>query len=332
MNSITSKSIATVLLLVCMLPGARASRGAVIREYRDFPAELYTIEKNLARIALRKFRMNGIEYYLAVDPDSLRTEIIPVGKYLVLKKTLAEITGRRKDSLYARTISFAGRNTWRLQNAGVTGIAGSGREVYLTADLCPTKRPLDRTLFTRLIAEYGISRGPVPIAIAVSGAWIDRHGDDVRWLQGLAESHDLAVTWINHTYNHRHKKRVPLWKNFLLDIGSNLEEEIMKNEVTMLEAGLVPSVFFRFPGLVSNRNIFTRVTGFGLVPIGSDAWLGKKQWPVPGSIILVHANGEEPVGIKRFLWILGSKKKEIAAGQWVLGDLKDGFRRAMKMY
>ena len=94
----------------------------------------------------------------------------------------------------------------------------------------------------------------------------------------------------------------------------------------------MPSVFFRFPGLVSNRVLFGGVAGFGLITLGSDAWLGKKQWPVAGSIILVHANGREPVGIKRFLWLLGSWKRDSAGGRRPFGDLKDGLRQAMKMY
>jgi hypothetical protein len=328
-----SQSVPVLFLLMALvLGGAGNAQGAIIREYRNFSAELYTKEKKLLRIALRKFRMNGSECYLAVDPDSLRTEIVPVGKYLILKKTLTEITARCKDTAYCKAIRFAGQNSWRLQNAGLTHIPGNDRDVYLTADLCPSRLPLDRAPFSRLVREYGAARGPVPVAIAVSGIWVEKHPEDVKWITDLVGSGELAVTWINHTYHHSHKKRVPLWKNFLLGVGSNLEEEILLNEIAMLEAGLVPSVFFRFPGLVSNRVLFAGVTGYGLVPLGSDAWLGKKQWPVAGSIILVHANGQESVGIRRFLWILDSKKKEIAAGQWVFADLKEGLRQAMKMY
>jgi hypothetical protein len=329
----TSRYVTAILLLIASIPGGAVSaRGAVIKDYRCFSAELYTAEKKLARIALRKFRMNGVECYLAVDPVSLRTEIAPVGKYLILKKTFSEISARRKDAAYFKALRFAGQNSWRLQNAGMTHIHGGDRDVYFTADLCPTKLRMDRTPFIQLVRECGTCRRPVPVAIAVSGIWIDKHPEDLTWIIDLVRSGDLAVTWVNHTYTHRYKKRVPLWKNFLLDIGSKLEEEVMKNEMAMLEAGLVPSVFFRFPGLVSNKAIFGGVTDFGLIPLGSDAWLGKKQWPVVGSIILVHANGQEPVGIKRFLWILGSKKKEIAAGQWAFGDLAAGLVQAMKMY
>ncbi len=332
MKRIALKSATTMLILSALIAGGTGSaRGAVVKNYRSFSAELYTADKKFSRIALRKFRMNGTKCYLAVNPDSLQTEIAPVGRYLILKKTFTEIAARRKDLAYFKAIRFAGQNSWRLQNAGLTHIPGDS-EVYLTADLCPSKLPMDRTPFAELARVYGSCRRPAAVAVAVSGIWIEKHPEDVKWVADLVGRGDLAVTWVNHTYNHHHKKRAPLWKNFLLDMGSNLEEEVLKNEIAMLEAGLVPSVFFRFPGLVSNKALFAGVTGYGLIPLGSDAWLGKKQWPVAGSIILIHANGQEPVGIKRFLWILGSKKKEIAAGQWASGDLSEGLRQAMKKY
>jgi len=323
---------AALLALALVMGGAVPSRAALIREYRFFTAELYTKEKKLARIALRRFRMNGSEHYLAVDPETLRTEVVPVGKYLVLKKRLNDILGRRKGFAYSKAIRFAGRNSWRLQNAGITRMPGGGSEVYCTADLCPSMLPLDRVMFNKLVRDCGAFRRPVPVALAVSGLWLEKHAADMKWIAGLVERNDLAVTWINHTYHHRHKKRAPLWKNFLLEAGTNLEEEVMRTEIAMVEAGLVPSVFFRFPGLVSNKALFSVVAGYGLITIGSDAWLGKKQWPVGGSIILVHANGQEPVGIRRFLWIIDSKKKEIAAGLWAFGDLHEGLKQAMKMY
>ncbi len=321
-----------LLFLALLLGGAEGAAAGAVREYRFFTAEMYTKEKKFARIALRRFRMNGSEHYLAVNPETLRTEIVPVGRYFIIKESLNVILTRRKGFAYARALRFAGRNSWRLQNAGITRIPGGGSEVYCTADLCPSRLSLDRVVFNKLVRDCGAFRRPVPVALAVSGRWLEKHTADMKWIATLVERNDLAVTWINHTYHHRHKKRAPLWKNFLLEAGSNLEEEVMRTEIVMVEAGLVPSVFFRFPGLVSNKALFSKVAGYGLITVGSDAWLGKKQWPVGGSIILVHANGQEPAGIKRLLWILDSKKKEIAAGQWALGDLHEGLSGAMKMY
>jgi len=36
-------------------------------------------------------------------------------------------------------------------------------------------------------------------------------------------------------------------------------------------------VFFRCPGLVSDRSIIERLLSYGLIAVGSDAWLAKGQ-------------------------------------------------------
>jgi hypothetical protein len=98
--------------------------------------------------------------------------------------------------------------------------------------------------------------------------------------------------------------------------------EILRTEQAMLEHGMVPSVFFRFPGLVSSRELFDRVVAHGLVPVGSDAWLAKGQGPAEGSIVLVHGNGNEPIGIEDFLRLLRTERANIRDRDWLLVDLR----------
>ncbi|ASV33309.1 hypothetical protein GWK90_09385 [Candidatus Hamiltonella defensa] len=69
-------------------------------------------------------------------------------------------------------------------------------------------------------------------------------------------------------------------------------------EKLLLEKNELPSVFFRFPGLVSDEKTVKKVNQFGLIPVGSDAWLAKGEKAKPGSIILIHGNGNEPKGIE----------------------------------
>ena len=67
----------------------------------------------------------------------------------------------------------------------------------------------------------------------------------------------------------------------------------------------------------------TQITGFGLIPIGSDAWLAKGQKAMPGSIVLIHGNGNEPIGVNDFISLLKSEQKNIAQKQWLLYDLRE---------
>lgn len=61
--------------------------------------------------------------------------------------------------------------------------------------------------------------------------------------------------------------------------------------MVMLSQGLVPSIFFRFPGLISSDNLINQLKSWGLIPLGANAWLGNGQKIKNGSIILIHGNG-----------------------------------------
>src|SRR6185437_10900704 len=141
----------------------------------------------------------------------------------------------------------------------------------------------------------------------ISGKWIEKHNDDLEWLKGLIRKGDLTVDWINHTYSHPTNNALPLDENFMLEHGVSIPDEILKNEMEMMTHGIVPSVFFRFPGLVSDQSIFLKVTAFGIIPVGSDAWLAKGQQPHDGSFVLIHGNGNEPLGVIRFIQLLKSE-------------------------
>jgi peptidoglycan/xylan/chitin deacetylase (PgdA/CDA1 family) len=200
-------------------------------------------------------------------------------------------------------------------------------QVSHIVDLCPSAKPLDRNLFTDLINNFGNEEKPVPIAVSITGIWMERHQSDLDWLKFLVDKKEISITWINHSYNHNTSKNLPLKENFLLAKGTDLNYEVLETEIKMIKEGLHPSVFFRFPGLVSDKIIFKRINDFGLIPIGSDAWLGKNQWPKNGSIILLHANGNEPIGIERFLNLLNEQKNNIRNNQWLLYDLRESVEK-----
>jgi peptidoglycan/xylan/chitin deacetylase (PgdA/CDA1 family) len=107
----------------------------------------------------------------------------------------------------------------------------------------------------------------------------------------------LAITWTNHTYTHPYKKGVAEDENFLLTPGVDPDFEIEETEKLLIANGGVPSVYFRFPGLVSSSELMKSVAAHHLISLGADAWLALAQTPRDGSIILVHPNGNEPKGL-----------------------------------
>ena len=174
-----------------------------------------------------------------------------------------------------------------------------------------------------MFSEFKKVEKPAPIALSVSGLWMQNHKEDLGWLKQLRNEGEIRITWVNHSYNHRVSKTAPLKENFLLEPGTDISYEVLATEQLMLKNGLVPSAFFRFPGLVSDQQLVYKITDFGLIPIGSDAWLAKGQQPNAGSIVLIHGNGNEPVGVEDFIKLLRSKTKQIAKKQWLLYDLSE---------
>ncbi|MFH0976619.1 MAG: polysaccharide deacetylase [Spirochaetota bacterium] len=274
---------------------------------------------------IRKYSTNNNIYFLTVNPRSLQTSVIEDTdiKFNIIKSSLQDIRTKYRDTNYIKSLIHAEKNALPLQNAGITNIRVPGAGVFLTADLCPSGLPLDKLLFTETIEKFTNTSKPLPVGLCVTGLWLEKHAEDVKWINALYQKGALSVTWINHSYYHRFAKDLPLKNNFLLMPGVKLDNEVLNTEKKMLELGLVPSVFFRFPGLVSDRELFFKITGYGLIPLGSDAWLAKNQEPKEGSIVLVHANGNEPAGIYRFFKLLKDERENITKKRWYLLDLRE---------
>ena len=273
-------------------------------------------------VVLRRFRLDSATRFLAVNPRTLSTEIVDSGSAEVAPASWSELQRRFGETPYLRALAKAGGQGASLQDAGITRFDSLGKGIDLTVDLCPSSKPLDRVVFTNVANALGKEQQPAPVAIAVTGLWMREHPGDFTWLVGLANSNVLAITWINHTYHHYTNKLLPLRNNFMLAKGIAVDKEVLETEKALIMHGQVPSVFFRFPGLVSDSTLFSAITGFGLIPIGSDAWLAKGQEPSAGSIVLIHANGNEPLGVHRFINLLRRERDSISGRRWRLFDLR----------
>jgi hypothetical protein len=290
--------------------------------------ENYKVEYGVAKrfpqelMVLRSFDNYGKHYLLLVDPQTLITKISQVGFYTVTPMTIAEARAFFTRSPYQKAMVKVENTSVMIQDAGIEDGMPKETGISLTADLCPSHRPLDRVIFTDIIAEFKKVEQPVPVALSITGIWMRQHPQDLQWLKKLQADNEISITWINHSFNHRVSLTEPLKENFLLEPGTDITYEVLETEKAMLANGLMPSVFFRFPGLVSDQQLVNRITDFGLIPVGSDAWLAKGQQPHAGSIVLIHGNGNEPVGVKDFVALLHSKTQAIANKQWLLYDLR----------
>jgi len=184
-----------------------------------------------------------------------------------------------------------------LQNAGLTHSVLDKKGFFLTVDMCPSVKSFEKDFFLQLITLGKSKKPPFPVAISISGLWALEHKQEFNWLLQMQRKHKLNITWVNHSFSHLYFQDLPLRENFLLFFQTNLENELLAIELLLLNKKQLPSVFIRFPGLISDKFVLETSQRLGLIPLGSDAWLAKNQVPKDGSIILVHGNGNEHAGI-----------------------------------
>lgn len=278
-------------------------------------------DKGQKLIILRKFHQSGKTKYFAVNSNSLQTLLIDSAAVVVTPSNWSQLNNTFSKTPYFKAIAKANAQSFSLQDAGLIHGFPKEQGITLTIDLCPSHKPLDRSIFSSLVTAYAKIEQPVPVALSISGKFLLTHQNDINWLKQLENSGQIKITWINHTFTHYYNPKQPLVDNFLLKPGTNISYEVLELEKALLNNGSIPSVFFRFPGLISDNAVVQNITGFGLLPIGSDAWLAKGQVANNGSIVLIHGNGNEPLGVQDFIKLLNSNKNKVLKKQWLMYDL-----------
>ncbi|MGZ3744273.1 MAG: polysaccharide deacetylase family protein [Pseudobdellovibrionaceae bacterium] len=247
-------------------------------------------------IGIREFVSQGKVYVLLIHPNNLHTQIVDLDCLRCSPLSFEQIP----DSVYKQGIKEELSPPFPQVNDGLTH-AKLNSGWFLTVDLCPSHQNFDFSIFDNVKVK---SRQDFPVAVAVSGGWMQRYSNEFLWIKNQALDHHLDIVWVNHSYTHPYKKGIRNKDNFLLSPGVHFDDEVLKQEQNMISAGVLPSVFFRFPGLVSNKGLMIRLAHFGLLALGSDAWLALGQEPKPGSIVLIHGNGNEEGGVHLFIRLL----------------------------
>ncbi len=247
------------------------------------------------QIAIRAMTVAETPILLLADPQKLSTRLERAACWTCEEASEDALAGTRMMRAVARSAEAPGLvRRGFLQNAGLTHGATPG--AFVTGDLCPSHRPLDRTFFDELVAQ-----GPhAPVALSISGLWLVHHFEDYRWLLDEQAAGALDILWVDHTYHHPYRRGELNDHNFLLTKGVDPDAEILDTERLLVANGQTPSLFFRFPGLISSAPLMQAVRRHHLISLGADAWLALGQRPGEGSIVLVHPNGNEEAGLAMF--------------------------------
>ncbi|MEJ5283460.1 MAG: polysaccharide deacetylase family protein [Brevinematales bacterium] len=229
---------------------------------------------------------NQEKAFIAINPETLET-------FLIRDTNFIEIDGfyfedkpftKIKKSFYnnSNTIGEFNKTEKLIQKNAL---------VLLTTDLCPTDEPLDTNFYKAIAETEKNTSNKIVFIIFFSGKWIEMHKNEFDWIK----TNNFNFISGNHTYSHYIiKEKFP---------NSELRNEIIKTELIMLKNGLIPSCFFRFPGLKYNPENLAILYEMNLLPLSVNFWGGQKSYPQK-SILLVHSNGSVPIEVKKFIKFL----------------------------
>lgn len=283
--------------------GTAPATGASVQDYRPVFQACHRPD-GASRLAVRHMEIGGTGMLLTVDPTTLITSLEREQDWSCAD-TSDDAQKETRYILAVRTSAMphAGPQPPVIVNGGLThGSPSTGS--FITGDLCPSNKPFDRRFLERLRAA-----DPMPaLALSISGAWLTHHGADFQWLRDGERAGLWRIAWVDHSYHHPFVQGVAPAHNFLLTPGVDMQAEILETERLLIANGATPSVFFRFPGLISNPALMRVTRDDHLIVLGADAWLAKSQPVTPGGVILVHLNGNEPLGLKIFGGLLGGAK------------------------
>lgn len=288
-----------------------------IKDYRVVNIPVLTSQNKLL-IAIRSFKLQNKSTFLAVDPFAFTTSLHrkqKVKQFFIPFLDLVKLTD------FHQALQKNSQAPYRLQNYGLKKTVNSAPGYFLTVDLCPSTSPFDKHLFTRIL-NYRKNEAVIPVALCVSGLWLKKHLSEFNWLLKQQKQKKIAITWVNHSWSHPYFRNKPLRQNFLLSKGISFEQEVLDVEKALLERGVMPSIFFRFPGLVSNKKLILKLKKMNLISLGSSSWMAKNEIPQLGSIILVHGNGNEPLGLSKLFLFLAKKEKWFKKGKLKFLELR----------
>lgn len=237
-------------------------------------------------LVTRRFEQNHQPFYLVVNTHTLQTKITALDETL-----LKPLDNDFEQTLFAKRLNESTQKSFK---GGAThAFTAIPQAIYLTMDLCPSSKPgYEDAFLKRLVKE----NGKTPIAIAVSSAWIEHHEEA---FNELRNNPNLDITWVNHTHTHFYNRFLEDRENFMLYPKTDINAEILGLEKTLIEKGMTPSVYFRFPGLMANDTLMKELKKtYFLIPLSANAWIAKNEKVKQGSFILVHGNKNEPQGIE----------------------------------
>jgi len=261
--------------------------------------------------AIRHFMMNGERTLLLVRDGDLKAFVV---KEEALKRHARPARDQEiQNSDFAKTFALTRERVIDRIRDDIT--AQPALSFVLTVDLCQSRRTWDQDLFDRLLALSDLLGRPLDVGIAITGKWALRHKHNFGALKRWSAQGKLNITWINHSMNHPLRPDRFGNYHFLTDKEVDLRNDVLSLEVLLLENGITPSIWFRFPGLVYDRRVLRELNDLSLLALDANVWLANAARITDGAVVLVHGNGNERAGLRKLFRELDKHQGKLLAAE-----------------
>lgn len=205
MTIIKTHNICFILLvsLVLSFRVAHAAERRIITDYRAIFTAGYNDQQQL-RIAIRAYYADNIPYYLVVNPYKLTTKALPAAEFNAISasRQTDAIQNQLASTPYMQALSNYSNPPYPLSNDGMTHAETKVNGYFLTVDMCQSKKPFEKTFFEKLVAIADETKKPFPVAISMTGLWMQKHPYEFKWLLAQQQAGKLDITWTNHSFTH----------------------------------------------------------------------------------------------------------------------------------
>jgi len=249
-------------------------------------------------MTIRKMTLQGTPSRVVVDADSLVSSVVADNAFREGTRPAAS-GDRMQETPYAASLAALRGSAIDTMPRGGPDL-GAAEPFAVTIDMCQSSKVWEKRLFEWAVSLSDKLGKPVPIGIAMTGLWARKFTSELDQILAWERAGKLAITWVNHSSTH------PLHCaggscSFLTHPSVDMDEEVLGEERVVLARSMVPSPFFRFPGLTHDARRFAQLSRLSLMAIDADAWIAKGQPIKPRAVVLLHGNGNEPSGIVEFL-------------------------------
>ncbi|HEY4060227.1 MAG TPA: hypothetical protein VGM39_26615, partial [Kofleriaceae bacterium] len=217
-------------------------------------------------VAIRTLTFGGTSARVVVDANTL--EVIVASTDALSHDARIATTGELDTTPYVTALHHHSDAYVGLDPAAFGH--GAPERFVITVDMCQSSKAWEQGFFEKLVALGTAIGEPVPIGVAMTGKWATAHPQQLAKLIAWDTTNALHITWIDHSYNHPLNEVAGEYQ-FMTAPTVDMPSEVLRLEALLLSQRVVPSPFFRFPGLTYNAHRLDQVNALGLLSLDANA-------------------------------------------------------------